>query len=720
MLPADSASTPAFPDLRRLFAPRRVAYIGATEDIRKFGGRCIRELLDFGFQGELYPINPRRSEVFGVPCYPSIEALPQVPDHVGIVLPAEAIPDALASCGRMGVPFATVFSAGFAETATETGRALQERIVEVARAHGIRFVGPNCNGLVNFVDRVAMTSTASIRGPRRAAGDIGVVSNSGGAGQVNVMWRAQELGLGISYQISCGNDADLDLIDYMAFMVEDPGTRVVLAIAERLASGERLAALAARAAQLGKPIVMVKVGRSEAGSRMAASHTGAVTGADEVVSAALDELGIIRVDDCNELYEAAMVLRSPRRPRGRAMTATSLSGGNLVMIADLGGARGMTFPSFAPSTTKALAELLPGFVAAGNPTDLTAAAVGRDDVFSSVCRVLHDDPAIDIVMPVITFAPASDIRSLMALDRSADKPFAILWTGRCSDDLELTPARLIEQGHIVFRDVLPAIKALDASVRWQDARVRRAANRLNRPEGMASPQVLRTALAGTGALDEHRSKQIVAAYGLRLAAEQLVETADQAVAVARAIGSPIALKLASADITHKTEAGVIRLGLVGEPAIRAAWAEVMAAAQRYRPGARISGMLVQEMVTEGEELLLGLSRDPVFGPVITVGLGGIFVEVLRDVARALAPVSGERALELLKSLRSFALLDGARGRPRLDVAAAADAMVRLSWLAVDAGEALTELDINPLRVLPQGQGVRVIDALVVRSGPVQQ
>lgn len=706
-------STRMFPDLRKLFAPRRIAYIGATEDVRKFGGRCIRELLDFGFTGELYPINPKRSEVFGARCYPSIEALPEVPDHVGIALPADAIPDALASCGRLGIPFATVFSAGFAETATESGRALQRRIVEVAQAHGIRFVGPNCNGLVNFVDRVALTSTASIRGPRRAAGDIGVVSNSGGAGQVNVMWRAQEMGLGISYQISCGNDADLDLIDYMAFMVEDPDTRVVLAIAERLASGKRLEALAARAAALGKPIVMVKVGRSEAGSRMAASHTGAVTGADDVVSAALDELGIIRVDDCNELYEAAMVLRSPRRPRGRAMTATSLSGGNLVMIADLGGARGMSFPPLAAPTTEALGELLPGFVAAGNPTDLTAASVGRDDVFASVCRVLHDDPAIDIVMPVITFAPAADIRSLMSLDRDSTKPFAILWTGRCIDELDLTPARLIEQGHIVFRDVLPAIKALDAAVRWEDGRARRAMGPVIRPPGLVPASDLFKSLQGQGTLDEHRSKQLVAAYGLRLPGEHLVKTVDEALAAAREIGAPVAMKLASPDIAHKTEAGVIRLGLTDDAAIRDAWEQIMAAAHRYRADARISGMLVQEMVSEGEELLLGMTRDPVFGPVITVGLGGIYVEVLRDVALALAPVSTGRALQLLKSLRSYPLLAGARGRPVLDVEAAAEAVARLSWLAVDAGDALVELDINPLRVLPQGQGVRVIDALAV-------
>lgn len=384
------------------------------------------------------------------------------------------------------------------------------------------------------------------------------------------------------------------------------------------------------------------------------------------------------------------------------------------MIADLGGARGMSFPNFATQTGEALSDLLPGFVEASNPTDLTAAAVGRDDVFASVCRILHDDPSIDIVMPVITFAPASDIRSLMALDQQADKPFAILWTGRCSDDPELTPARLIAQDHIVFRDVLPAIKALDAAVRWQEALARRNEPAPSRPAGIQSA-VVESAFAGEGALDEYQSKQLVAAYGLRLPAERLVTTIEQALAAAREIQGPVALKVVSPDIAHKTEAGVIRLGLSGEAALRAAWDEVMAAAYRYRSDARIAGVVVQEMVTEGEELLLGVTRDPVFGPVITVGLGGIFVEVLRDVARALAPVSTTQAMRMLQSLRSFPLLQGARGRPVLDIEAAADAIARLSWLAVDAGDRLTELDVNPLKVLPRGRGVRVIDALVIRA-----
>ena len=333
-----------FPDLQRFMAPKRVAFVGATEDLSKFGGRCVRALIDFGYSGEIYPVNPKRSEIFGLKCYASLADLPQVPDHVGIVLPGVGVCAVLEECVKKRVPFATVFSAGFAETGTEEGKAMQARAIGIARAGGLRFMGPNCTGMVNFVDAFAFTSTATIKGPRRPAGDLGVVSQSGGAGQVNVMWRAQQAGMNVSYQVSCGNDADLNLLDYMAFMVESERTKVVLVIAERIADGDKLRALARRAAELDKPIVMVKVGRTEAGSRMAASHTGSVTGADEVSDAALRQMGIVRVEDTNELYETAMLLRTGKRAAGWRAAATSVSGGNLVMVADLGASVGIEFP----------------------------------------------------------------------------------------------------------------------------------------------------------------------------------------------------------------------------------------------------------------------------------------------------------------------------------------------------------------------------------------
>ncbi len=697
----------SFPDLGSFFAPKRVAFVGATEDLSKFGGRCMRLLIDFGYRGVIYPVNPKRSELFGLKCYPSLDELPEVPDHVGIVLPSAGVPATLEACVRRGVPFATVFSAGFGETGAEEGRLLQQRAVAIARAGGLRFMGPNCNGMINFVDAFALTSTSAIKGERRSAGDIGVVSQSGGAGQINVMWRAQQAGLGISYQVSCGNDADLGLADYMAFMVESERTKVVLAIAERMPPGDKLRALAQRAAELEKPIVMVKVGRTEAGSRAAASHTGSVTGADEVSEAALRQLGIIRVEDCSELYETAMLLRGGRRPKARTAAALSVSGGNLVMVADLGAARGVEFPAYAEATQEKLKAYLPGFVGASNPTDLTSAAIGRTDTFGAVARILGEDPGVGTLVPVLTSAVAAEIRSIAQAAAETDKPVAILFTGRCIDDPGLTPEMLVAEGHAVYRDARPCMDAVAAANRYGEFRARLVRPAPQRPAGMDVAAASKLLQPRT--MTEAASKALLACYGLPVTKEFVARSRAEAAAA----GGTVALKISSLDIPHKTEAKAIRLGLSGAEAIGRGYDEVIAAAKAYNPDARIEGVLVQEMVAGGEEVLLGVSQDPAFGPVLTAGLGGIFVEVFKDVSRRLPPVSHQEAQDMIRELRSAPIFAGARGRAPLDVDALADCIVRLSWLAVDLGGRISELDINPLRVLPAGQGVRVVDALVV-------
>ena len=711
--PADAVAPNGFPDLRRFFAPRSMAMLGATEDLSKFGGRCMRQLIDFGFAGEIYPVNPKRDEVFGKRCYPSVAALPQAPDHVGIVLPAHAVAAAIEQCAERGVPFATVFSSGFGETGSDEGRRAQQRLVDIARAGNIRLMGPNCNGMINFVDVFALTSTATINGPRRAAGDIGIVGQSGGAAQVNVMWRAQQLGLGVSYQVSCGNAADIDMLDYAAFMVESPQTKVVLILAEHIADGEKLRALAQRAALLDKPLVMVKAGRTEAGSRAAASHTGAITGADAVCDAALAQLGILRVDDYRDLYETAMLLRRGRRPAGNRGAATSISGGNLVLLADLGAAHGITWPDYTADTQAQLGELLPGFGVASNPTDMTAAAIGQAGKFVAAAETILKDPAVDLLIPVLTIAHSSEINALAALSQRSDKPMAILWTGCASDDPNLTPERLIAAGHAVYRDALPCVKAVQASMRYSSFRKRLGDAPLQRPAGIDAAAARALLARACGPLSEHQAKALLRCYGLPITRESLATSVSQAVQYAAALGGPVALKIQSPDLPHKTEAGALRLHVVGDAAVQRAYDEVLAAALAYRPDARIEGVLVQEMIIDAQEMLIGITRDPTFGPVMTVGLGGIYVEVLKDVAFRLPPFGHGEALSALRELRAFGLLEGARGRPAGDIDALVDCIVRMSWLAVDLQDLIAELDINPLCVLPQGRGVRIVDALVI-------
>ncbi len=701
-----------FPDLRRFFAPRRAALIGATEDLAKFGGRCLKQALDFGFAGDLFAVNPNRSQVFGRPCFPSLAALPAKPDHVGIVLPAPACIAAVAECGRLGIPFATVFSAGFAETGTEAGAALQAELLRVARAGGVRLMGPNCNGMINFVDGFALTSTATITGPRRPAGDIGIVGQSGGATQVNVMWRAQQEGLECSYQVSSGNDADLDLLDYMAFLLEDSSTRVVLALAERIGDGARLRALAARAAELGKPIALIKFGRTEAGARAASSHTGAVTGADAVFDAAARQLGLIRVTDAAELYQVAMLLRQGRRPAGHRAAALSVSGGNLVLLADLAAAQGIAFPDYAEETTARLRRLVPGFMAVSNPTDMSAGAIGSPDIYGQAARILLDDPNVDAAMPVITIAPKADIRAIADLAAASPKPVAILWTGRSADDPALTPASLVAEGLAVYRDALPCAQALARTMDWAAFLRRAAGPPPGRPVG-CDAEAARRLLGEAGPTPtEQQSRAVLACYGLHGPEEALAPSAAEAADLARRFVGPLVLKIVSPDIAHKTEAGGVRLGVSAADAERVA-AEILASAARHAPGARLDGVLLQEMVRGGQEMLLGMAQDATFGPVMTLGFGGVHVEVLRDVTFRLPPISPEEAMRMLAELRLSPMLRGVRGAPASDVVALADAVARFSWFLAECGDLLKEVDINPLTVLPEGQGVRVLDALLV-------
>ncbi len=701
------------PDLTRFFSPRRVAIVGASEDLSKFSGRLMRQTIDFGFAGTLYPINPRREQIYGLQAFPSLEALPEAPDHVGLVLPAEAVPAALQECAQMKVPFATVFSAGFAEQGTSAGKALQNRILTIARDSGIRLMGPNCNGLVNFVDRFAMTSTVTLRGPRRAAGDIGVVSQSGAVGQVSIMWRAQQEGLGISYQVSCGNACDLDLVDYAMFMLETEMTRVVVIHAERLPELARLRALTQKAHTLDKAVVLLKAGRTAAGSRAAASHTGALTGADEVCDAALRQLGIVRVDDCDELYQTAMLLRRGRAIHGRGAAVASFSGGNGVIAADLGEREGIEWPAYAPDTVQALRALLPGYATVSNPTDLTAGAIGQPDMYGQAVETILRDPAVNVMVPVLTIATAHEVRRVADLSARSEKAVAILWSGFTSDDPALEARTLVAEGHAVYRDTHSCMKAVRRAMDLARSRERLHRPDPQRPAGIDAAGARALLARSRGKLSEAESKALLACYGLPLTREALATSPGQAAEIAQTLGGPVALKILSPDIAHKTEAGAIRLGVTGEAAVAAAFDDVLASALAWAPKARIDGVLVQEMITGGHEMFLGISQDPTFGPVLAFGQGGIHVEVLKDVIFRLPPFSADDAQEALRELRCWPLLLGARGAPAADVPALADAIERMSWLAADLSDVIGEVDLNPLAVLRNGQGVRALDALVV-------
>ncbi|MBI4191614.1 MAG: acetate--CoA ligase family protein [Betaproteobacteria bacterium] len=713
----DAVSAGIETDLSRLFAPRAVALVGATDHPTSFGGRVFRQMLNFGYPGKIYPVNPRAREIHGLACYSNLKDVPETPDHVGIIVSTERVFDILNDCAGRGVPFATVYSSGFAETGTDEGRERQAKLVAFARASGMRIMGPNCNGVINFVDAFAMTSTGAISGPRRPAGNVGVVSQSGGLGQINIMWRAQEAGLGISYEASCGNEADLDTLDFVRFMLRSDTTDVVLLAVEGIKDGAKLKDVAREAAEREKPIVVLKFGRSEAGSRAAASHTGAVAGADDIYDAAFRQYGLIRVNECNELYEMAIFLRKRRWPKGRRAASVAATGGNIVQIADVGTSLGISWADYAPETQAALGALMPGYGKVLNPTDMTSLATGDSAVFRRALNTIAGDPNIDMMSPIFASIARKDIELGAEFVSQCEKPAAMLWVGGCTDAPAFSAKNLVESGVPVYRDALPCLRAARAAMDFGElVAAHKAGTPVPvRPAGVDMQAARAKLHAAGGRLTEREAKQLLGDYGFPITRERLATSPDQAVVHARELGARVALKIDSADIQHKTEAGAVRLGLQGDQAVRQGYMDVISAAQRHAPHARINGVLVQEMAPHGIEMMLGIVRDPVFGPVVAVGLGGIYVEVLRDISYRIAPVAYDQAEAMLRELRGFKLLEGVRGTAPRDIDSVLDLIVRLSWFAGDFRDEVAEMDINPLVVLERGSGARVVDALIVRA-----
>jgi acetyltransferase len=478
------------------------------------------------------------------------------------------------------------------------------------------------------------------------------------------------------------------------------------------------AQVAREAAEREKPIVVLKFGRTAAGSRAAASHTGTIAGADDIFDAAFRQFGLIRVAETNELYETAILLRTRRWPKGRRAASAAATGGNIVQLAEVGETLGIEWPQYDPDTQAKLAELMPGYGKVANPTDMTSLATGEPENFRRALTAIAEDPSIDVVVPIFAFVKREDIERGAELVRHCPKPAVMLWVGGCTDDRAFSAKDLIEAGVPVYRNALPCLRAVRAAADF-GALVRelKAGARAPARPAHADADAARTLLArASQRLTEREAKGVLAAYGVPVTREMLASDADEAVAHARVIGGPVAIKIDSPDIAHKTEAGAIRLGVLGDQAVRQAFGEVTQSARRFAPQAAINGVLVQEMAAQGVEMMLGVVRDPVFGPVVAAGLGGIHVEVLRDIAYRIVPVTADEALRMLRELRGYKLLEGVRGAPPADITALVDAIVRLSWFAHDLAADIAELDINPLLVFERDAGVKVVDALIVRRG----
>jgi acetate---CoA ligase (ADP-forming) len=709
--------------MRALLHPQRIALIGATPN-RGFANTIQRRLVACGYEGQIYPVNPNYSEILGQPAYPSLDAIPGGVELAIVVVPSRMVHDVLEASERVGVGAINIITSGFAEKQEdEIGVARQQLIRSFAQRTGIRVVGPNCLGNISVPNKMVASSGAY---PPLRRGPISLALQSGLLAYSLVM-PANDRGIGFSYVVTLGNEADVDVVDLIRYYVEDEETRVIGCFVEQFRRPERLLEVARRAAEREKPIVVLKVGRSEAGRRAALAHTGSLVGSDAIVDAVMRQHGMIRVESLDEMTETMALFHTRRLPKGRGVAIGVVSGGAAGLMADLAAKTGVDFVPLAPETAAKIEKVIPAFGSVGNPLDYTGQAAQQPEILEGCFAALAEDPNIHVIMYGQAYPALIDVEQpagkvLRSLpERFPDKILVVSalvggdLRSRALDIPEIEPV-----GIPFLQGAENSLRAVASLIGYGEFQRSRAAVTAPADVSGANREQARAIVrrAGGRPLVEREAKEILALYGIPVTREGLAATADEAVIAARAIGYPVVLKIESPEITHKTDAGGVLLSVADDRGARESFDRIVASARRYNPAAEIRGVLVQEMIggeSGQHELILGMTQDPTFGPAVVVGLGGIFVETLKDVALGIPPLSERDARAMLSRLRAAPILqgEGARGQGAADLDAIVDIVGRFSQVCLDLRDLVSEIDVNPLIVFSRGNGAKVVDCLIV-------
>ena len=689
------------PDLDRFFRPETVAVIGASDAEGRPNTGITRQLTGWAERvgARLYPVHPTRPSVFGIPCLPSVGDLPEQVD-LAVLLVSDPLP-VIGQLAEAKVKFAVAFASGFAETGAE-GAAAQDRLAAAVTGTGIRLLGPNTN--LNAFERFR----DDLDGPA-----IALITQSGHQGRP--VFTLQELGVRLSHWAPTGNEADLETADFISYFAEQPEVGAIACYVEGLKDGRSFLLAADRAARRGVPVVAVKVGRTETGARTAASHTGKLTGADTVVDAAMRQFGVIRVDGLDELQDTATLLARARPPRADGVVVYSISGGTGAHFADLATEAGLHLPTLSTAKQDELHTWIPEFLNVANPVDNGGHPVG-DWRGRKIIDAILDDPSVGVLICPITgpFPPMSDklAQDLVDAAEQTDKLVCVVWGSPVGTEAAYRETLLGSSRVATFRTFANCITAVRAYLDHHRF-VRSYRSPFDDAPRVPSPSYRKAqALMQPGRqLSEHAAKQLLRAYGIRVPREQLVTSAAAAVRAASLVGYPVVMKASGAQIAHKTELGLVKIGLTSASQVRDAYRELTDIA-RYED-ISLDGVLVCQMVERGVEMVVGVTHDRLFGPTVTVGLGGVLVEVLRDTAVRVPPFGEDQARAMLGELRGRALLDGVRGGPPVDVDALIEVVMRVQRMALELGDQIAELDINPLMVLPRGQGAVALDAMAM-------
>lgn len=699
-----------FPDLTHLFAPRSMAVVGASDRENSIGNHAMINIVEHSnFTGTLYPVNPKQDTIMGMACYPDVASLPEPVDVIVVVIPAKGVRAAVEQAGDMGVKFAVILTSGFSE-ADDWGKAEEAALVEISRRTGIRLYGPNCPGLVNMNMPLGMSFSPAYKSDI-APGSIGLATQGGGLGR-NII-QHMERGVGFGNWSSTGNECDLQVADFIHHMAGDPEVKVIGCLVEGFKDGPRFAAACQRAADNGKPIVGLKVGRSEYGAKAAASHTASITGSAEVNSAVFAEMGVIEVDDLDELADVAQLLARKLPSGDEKIAIFASSGGAASLCADNVGTGGLTLAEFTPQTIEKLGELLPDYAAILNPVDTTSISISHPDVYREALIAAATDDNVGLVLAPLPMdygeLSAINARSMIDAQSRTDVPIVPIWMSERQGAGYVT----LREGKLTpFRSLRNMRKALR---RWVDYGKWLAAR-----DNAWRPAVVQN---GAGTTDERATqtltevvgKRELAAAGVAVTAPELARNATEAVEIATRMGGALAMKIVSPEITHKSDVGGVKLAV--EPAKAGDnFDAIITNVKAAQSGATIEGVLIEPMAPAGGvEAFVGVSRDPVFGHVMTFGLGGIYVEMFQDVTRAMLPVTEARALKMIGELKSAKLLTGYRGQPPRDLNALAGLVAKVSDYVVANSDRVEEMDINPVWVGEDGKGVMALDAVIVVS-----
>jgi acetyltransferase len=706
--------------LNRLFKPKSIAIIGASDNFSKISGRTLKYLLRHGFKGRIFPINPSYRKIAGIKCFPKITNVPEEVDLAIISRPRQFVLDILKDCAKKGVSNVLIYSSGFAEIGAE-GKGAQELIKRFAKENNIRVLGPNCIGFVNLHDRVIATFGGSMEREDLIPGETGFLSQSGAF--VNLTFPvAQQMGIGFSYWISTGNEMDIVFSDCLGYLIDDDRTKLIFCFIEGMKNGTKFLRIADKAVEAKKPIIVMKVGRSPVGAEASLSHTGAMTGLDDIYNAVFQQKRMVRAYSIEELLDYIFVMINCPPPKGKNVGILSITGGGAILMTDKFDEWGLKVPPLEGKTKDKMLEIIPLFGSAINPIDLTGQLInGVQSVGRSIDLLMEED-SIDIV--VVFIAMLRNFRDELVeyfekAARKQQKPIAIVWM--------VPPEGVVEtlrsKGIPTFEDPIRCVNAMGALYKYTEAieilnnskvedlkKVKKFRPRKKEINGIL--ESLRIS-SGTNVMTEYNAKKILNHYGIPIPKERVVTSIPEAIKVAGEIGYPVALKVLSPQITHRRKKGLVRLNIKEFGELDRAYHEMISKTKALYPNAEIEGMLVQEMVAEGIETIIGMKEDPVFGNIISFGIGGIFTEVIKDISLRVLPISELDATEMVTDLKASGIFKGNNQGTEMDLEILLNILVRFSNLCFDLKDKISEFDINPLILDQKGTNPKVVDALII-------